>query len=133
MNYQAAKRTPTTGSTTAFLPIYAAPDMSRLCELRNQHTTEVLSFLAERPVHTVVMTSFINNNGLESDLNRGKFHGYRDAEGKLEGIALIGHSTLIEARTTDAMYAFAIEARRSETPIHLVMSDGQAAETFWRF
>ena len=120
------------GTTSALHAIHVAPDMSRLCELRNQHSAEVLSFLAERPVHTVVMTSFINDNGLESDLNRGTFFGYRSTNGKLEGVALIGHSTLVEARSHDAMHALAIAARRSATPIHLIMSDGKAAETFWR-
>jgi GNAT superfamily N-acetyltransferase len=79
------------------------------------------------------MTSLINDNGLESDLNRGKFFGYMNATGKLEGVALIGHSTLVEARTDDAMHALALRARRSETPIHLIMSDGKAAESFWKY
>lgn len=102
-------------------------------ELTTEDTAEVLSFLAERPVHTVVMTSFIRDNGLVSDLNRGKFFGYRNAAGILEGVALIGHSTLVEARNNEAMQAFAIEAERSATPIHLIMSDGRAAERFWGY
>lgn len=120
------------GTMSALHAIQIAPDMTRLCELRNQHKDEVLSFLAERPVHTVVMTSFINDNGLESDLNRGIFFGYRGTDGRLEGVALIGHSTLVEARSFDAMHALAITARQSTTPIHLIMSDGKAAETFWK-
>ena len=54
-----------------------APDMSRVHELKNENTSEVLAFLRVRPVHTVVMTSFINDNGIESDLNRGVYYGYR--------------------------------------------------------
>ena len=131
MNNLATQRT-FLGSMSALHAIQVAPDMTRLCELRNQHKDEVLSFLAERPVHTVVMTSFINDNGLESDLNRGKFFGYRDTHGKLTGVALIGHSTLVETRSFDAMQALAITARKSSTPIHLIMSDGKAAETFWK-
>lgn len=127
-----AQRTSFMGATSALHAIQIAPDMSRLCELRNQHTAEVLSFLAERPVHTVVMTSFINDNGLESLLNRGTFFGYRNGDGNLEGVALIGHSTLVEARSLDAMQALAITARESAIPIHLIMSDGKAAETFWK-
>lgn len=110
-----------------------APDMSRVCRLRNENTDEVLSFLAERPVHTVVMTSFINDNGLESELNRGKFFGYRNNAGQLEAVALIGHSTLVEARTDESMRALAIVAKSSETPVHLIMSDGRAAERFWDY
>lgn len=94
---------------------------------------EVLKFLAVRPVHTVVMTGFINDNGLEGAANRGKFFGYRNSlTGKLEGVALIGHTTLIEARSNDALAAFALAARQSETPLHILMSDGSAVETFWQ-
>ena len=107
------------------------PDLSRVFELSGSHMTEALEFLAERPVHTVVMTSFIHDNGFDRELNRGTFYGYRSAEGKLEGVALIGHSTLFEARTKNAIEAFAFVARKSETPLHLVMSSGSAADTFW--
>lgn len=110
-----------------------APDMSRVRELRNSDREEALKFLAVRPVHTVVMTSFINDNGIENSLNRGKFYGYRSHEGTLEGIALIGHTTLVEARSDAALKALAFTAKSSETPIHLIMSDGTAAETFWNY
>ena len=115
-------------------PIMAiAPDLSRVSVLKNESREEALAFLAVRPVHTVVMTSFVNDNGLENELNRGKFYGYRNAQGILEGVALIGHTTLVEARTEDALKALAVTARSSETPIHLIMSDGTAAETFWKY
>jgi GNAT superfamily N-acetyltransferase len=113
--------------------IELAPDLSKVHELAEGELEEVLRFLSVRPVHTVVMTSFINDNGLRSELNRGKFFGYRNAEGRLEGVALIGHSTLIEARSDAALKAFAFKAKRSETPIHLIMSHGTAAETFWKY
>lgn len=113
--------------------IDAAASLMRVSELTESNKAEAMTFLAVRPVHTVVMTSFINDNGLQSELNRGKFYGYRNAEGKLEGIALIGHSTLIEARSDAALRAFALKARTSETPIHLIMSHGTAAETFWKY
>jgi len=92
-----------------------------------------MTFLSLRPVHTVAMKSFIIDNGMESKMNRGHFVGYRNDNGDLEGVALIGHSTLVEARTDDAMHAIAVVARDSETPIHLVMSDGKAVETFWNY
>ena len=108
-----------------------SPKMNRLQALTEANRQEVLDFLKLRPVHTVVMTSFIQDNGLESKDNRGKFFGYRNLRGNLEGVALIGHTTLIESRSTDSLRAFAIIARRSETPIHILMSDGTTAETFW--
>ncbi len=107
------------------------PDMSRVRELKQNDTKEVLDFLSVRPVHTVVMSSFIMDNGIESELNRGKFYGYRNVSGTLEGVALIGHTTLVEARSEDAVKALAFAARMSETPIHLIMSSGTEAERFW--
>lgn len=109
-----------------------APDLSRVALLTTEETAEVLAFLSVRPVHTVVMTSFINDNGIESELNRGKYYGYRGRGGELEGVALIGHSTLVEARSDEALRTLAHVARTSETPIHLIMSSGTAAETFWQ-
>jgi GNAT superfamily N-acetyltransferase len=79
------------------------------------------------------MTSFVNDNGIESELNRGTFYGYRNEAGRLEGIALIGHSTLVEARTEDALKALAFTARTSKTPIHLIMSAGDHARSFWHY
>ncbi len=115
-----------------FDAIALAPDMSRLRPLTENDRSEMLAFLAVRPVHTVVMTSFIIDNGIESDLNRGKFYGFRNEEGELTGVALIGHTTLVEARSDEALRALAVRARTSETPIHLVMSRGDTAEWFWK-
>ncbi len=112
-------------------PLMMSPDMTRVIELKTENTSEALVFLSVRPVHTVVMASFIADNGIESTLNRGKFFGYRGTDGSLEGVALIGHSTLVEARTEAALTALAFTARSSETPIHLIMSSGDAAQTFW--
>lgn len=111
--------------------IVSGPDLSHVCELKMSDTEEVLSFLSMRPVHALVMASFIADNGIESTLNRGKFFGFRGTEGSLEGVALIGHSTLVEARSDAALTALAFAARSTETPIHLIMSSGDAARTFW--
>ena len=113
--------------------ITISPDLSKVTELKLDDTREVLEFLSIRPVHTVVMTSFINDNGIESDLNRGKFYGYCNTSGKLEGVALIGHSTLVEARSDESLKALAFVARSAETPIHLVMSSGNDSATFWKY
>ena len=113
--------------------IMISPDMAKVHELTMGNTAEVQAFLSVRPVHTVVMSSFIVDNGIVSDLNRGKFYGYRNTVGELEGVALIGHSTLVEARTDEALKALAFKARNAETPIHLIMSSGEAAETFWKY
>lgn len=133
MSYQIANKLAIEKPPFGSFGFAVVPDMARVCRLDDGQTDEVLAFLAMRPVHTVVMTSFINDNGLVSSLNRGVFYGYRNHEGTLEGVALIGHTTLVEAHTEDALMAFAFAARESETPINLIMSDGQTAETFWQY
>ena len=72
---------------------------------------EVFAFLAERPIHTVCLAGFIRDNGLVSPHNRGTFYGCRNSEGRLEGVALIGHATLIEARSVRAMKEFGLVAQ----------------------
>jgi len=102
-------------------------------ELNNSDVAEVMTFLNVRPVHTVVMASFIRDNGIISELNRGVFYAYRNHEGGLEGVALIGHSTLIEARSEDAIYAFASKAKASRVAINLIMSEADDASRFWQY
>lgn len=108
------------------------PSLSQVFELNESDRSETLEFLSLRPVHTVVMSSWINDNGMASELNRGKFYGYRNSTGTLEGVALIGHSTLVEARTNEALEALAYVARSAETSIHLIWSNGDSAADFWR-
>jgi GNAT superfamily N-acetyltransferase len=110
----------------------AVANLSRVQILTESCREEVQEFLRARPAHTVVMTGFIRDHGLESENNRGRFYAYRGRSGTLEGVALIGHATLVEARSQDALTAFALKARESETPIRLMMSDGDSIESFWR-
>ena len=112
-------------------PLSIAPDLSRVFHLTEGDRAEILRFLDRRPVHTVAMTSFILDNGVESELNRGEFYGFRNSDDELEGVALIGHTTLVEARTQEALTALAITAKSSKTPIHLIMSSGNDAHSFW--
>src|SRR6185369_17205643 len=71
------------------------------------HEAEVLEFLNERPSHTFGMCGFIRTNGLVSPHNRGTFYACRDNEGHLQGVALIGHFILFDARSDAAIEAFA--------------------------
>ena len=133
MLLQTSQKTDRKNSIPQAALLTIAPDLSRTVELGCQDEAEVLGFLNVRPVHTVVMTSFILDNGIQSELNRGKFYGYRNGGGELEGVALIGHSTLVEARSDESLKALAFIARRSRTPIHLIMSSSNSAEDFWRY
>jgi predicted GNAT family acetyltransferase len=91
---------------------------------------EVLAFLAERPIHTVVMAGWIRDNGLISPLNRGTFYGCRNYMGELEGVALIGYVTLLEVRTERAVEAFArLASNFSGT--HLLTGEQERINAFW--
>jgi predicted GNAT family acetyltransferase len=93
---------------------------------------EVLAFLAERPVQTVVMSGLIRDNGLESPFNRGTFHACRDSEGRLEGVALIGHATFVEARSSSALEAFARLAQK-ERGAHMILGEQELIRGFWSY
>lgn len=98
----------------------------------SEDASEALAFLASRPIHTINLRGFIHDNGLNSPLNRGKFYGYRNNEGLLEGVALIGHATLVEAHTDRAMEALARQAQEcSDT--HMIMGELERIEEFWSY
>src|ERR1700749_445152 len=69
--------------------------------------SEVLDFLSGRPAQSVIMSGLIRDNGFESPFNRGTFHACRDAAGRLEGVALVGHAVYVAAETPAAPRAFA--------------------------
>lgn len=101
-------------SASATAPHFAAKPVARRADkphnvpaLTAQDEPEVLAFLARRPLHTVFMSGLIKDNGLVSELNRGTFYAHRDRNKKLDGVALIGHATLAEAESEDALNAFA--------------------------
>jgi len=98
--------------------------------LADQHRAEALEFLAVRPVHTVFMASLIRDNGLISPRNRGSFYAARDRGGNLDGIALIGHATLIEARSEAALASFARLAQNCSLA-HLIRGEQDKIEYFW--
>jgi predicted GNAT family acetyltransferase len=109
----------------------AAPSNSRAVQsLTSEHEQEVLAFLAVRPLHTVIMASYIRDNGLVSPLNRGAFYACRNDAGRLEGVALIGHATLIESRTDAALEAFARLAQGCGSA-HVIMGEREKMERFW--
>ena len=111
-------------------PSLAYPLTVRPLELG--HEGEVLTFLAQRPIHTVIMAGFIRDNGLVSPLNRGTFYGCRDANGHLEGVALIGHVTLIETESDEPLELFARLARKFERA-HVIVGEQEKIERFWEF
>lgn len=98
--------------------------------LTHGYEAEVLDFLSARPIHTVVMVGFILDNGLESPLNRGSFYACRDARGQLEGVALIGHLTMLEVRSNAAIKVFA-QLAQSCMRASLIMGEREKVRKFW--
>ena len=119
-------------AATATAPLTAIESSLSLQRLTNEMEAEILAFLAERSLHTVVMAGHIRDNRIESAFNRGVFYACRNGEGQLEGVALLGHATLIEARSEAALAAFARLAQ-SCPQAHMIMGEQEKVERFWRY
>lgn len=121
--------------TDAAHHLYAPPTLRETLTIEmptDADREKVLAFLAERPMHTVVMAGFIRDNGLVSPLNRGTFYSCRNAKGELEGVALIGHVTLVETRTEAALEAFA-KLAQNRSSIHVIIGEQDKIERFWTY
>jgi predicted GNAT family acetyltransferase len=103
-----------------------------LMKLTDEHESETLKFLAARPIHTVFMAGLISDNGVASPFNRGTFYGCRNREGLLEGVALIGHATIIETESQECIKQFARFARNC-SPNHLIRGEQDKVESFWNY
>lgn len=90
-----------------------------------------LEFLSARPIHTVVMASFIRDNGATNDLNRGTFYIHLDRCGKIDGVALIGHVTLFETESDPAIKAFARLVRTDREGIRLIIGEEEKIKQLW--
>src|SRR6267142_953231 len=96
------------------------------------HESEVLAFLAKRPIHTVIMAGFIRDSGLINPRNRGTFYGCRDSAGQLKGVALIGHVTMVETESDEALELFAGLAHNYQRA-HVIVGEQEKVERFWEF
>ncbi len=122
-----------TAQKTTFVPVdllHHAAGQLTVRPLGDEHRTEVLKFLSKRPTHTVVMIGLIRDNGIVSEHNRGTFYGCRTEWGELEGVALIGHATLLETRTDQALEALAGQAQ-AYASTHLIMGEQERIAEFW--
>src|SRR5262245_59725367 len=112
---------------------FAAPvETCAISELGRKHEDEVLEFLSARPLHTAFMAGLIRDNGLLSPQNRGSFYGSRNVLGQLEGVALIGHATMVEAHTENSLMALARVARNCHNT-HLIRGERNSVKVFWQY
>jgi hypothetical protein len=112
--------------------VFSRNEPCTVVELNRSDEEEVVQFLACRPIHTVFMAGLIRDNGLLSPHNRGSFYGYRDRYGLLEGVALVGHATIIEARSDDSLIAFARLARNCLNA-SLIRGEKETINNFWKY
>ncbi|HEY9285336.1 MAG TPA: hypothetical protein VIP46_17925, partial [Pyrinomonadaceae bacterium] len=109
----------------------AVGSLPRAAALGTGHEAEVLDFLSRRALHTVYMAGFIRDNGLVARENRGAFYGCRDEAGRLEGVALVGHVTQVEARTERSLRALA-RAAQTCSSAHVILGEQERVRAFWR-
>jgi uncharacterized protein len=102
-----------------------------ISELNSADEPEVFDFLSARMIHTVFMASLIHDNGLVSPRNRGSFYACRDRYGRLEGVGLLGHATVIEARSENSLAQFARLARNCMNA-HLIRGEQETTQGFWK-
>lgn len=100
--------------------------------LANNEQSEVLQFLSQRAIHTVSMISLIQDNGMVHPFNRGTFYGCRDTNGQLEGVALVGHATLMETVSDRALALLAQVAQQCSTT-HMIMGEKERVADFWSY
>src|SRR4051794_34918046 len=116
--------------------VWTAPkgiaDEVNTCALTNSAQAEVVEFLSQRPLHNVILIGLIMDNGLVSPMNRGTLYGCRNRDGELEGVALIGHATLMETRTDRALAEFANLATQYLST-HMIMGESCRVREFWSY
>ena len=104
----------------------------RVSKLAAGEQAEVVGFLNQRPDRAFGLLGFIHGNGLVSSHNRGTFYACRDEQGELQGVALIGHHLLFEARSEAATAAFARLAQQCPE-VYMLLGHHEDVQTFWYF
>jgi predicted GNAT family acetyltransferase len=112
------------------LPSYPPAHELTVSLLTDGEKEEVLAFLGERILHSFGLIGYVRRNGLNSPDNRGTFYACRDGLGRLEGVALIGHATLVEARSEAAVAAFARRAQECRD-VFMLFGEQETVRTFW--
>ena len=118
-------------SEASSLNAFARDESCVVGELTAADQPEVFEFLSARTIHTVFMASLIRDNGLVSPHNRGSFYACRDQYGRLEGVALLGHATVIEARSENSIASFA-RLTRNCLNARLIRGEQETINRFWQ-
>jgi GNAT superfamily N-acetyltransferase len=93
------------------------------------HREEALAFLAQRPLHTVIMAGLLREYGPSIPAPRGTFYTCRDGRGRLDGIALLGQATMFEARSQTSLAGFAALAKNISS-VRMIMGEQKTLDEF---
>jgi len=102
-------------------------------ELGEEDRAPVLALLSNDPLRGVHLQSMIEDHGLCHPKHRGHFFGYYE-DGRLTGVALLGHLMMIyaEAEAEEAaLNYFAQAAVASGAKGHVVFGPREQVEAFW--
>lgn len=105
---------------------------AQVAPLRTDHSEEALTFLRDRPLHTVIMAGLLREHGPSIPAPRGDFYSCRSANGELEGVALVGRATMFEARSQAALKAFAKLAKRTSS-VQMIMGEEDDLNEFLQY
>jgi predicted GNAT family acetyltransferase len=86
-------------------------------------------YLNLHPLENLTLIGFIRDHGLVSERNRGSFYGYF-CDGRLSGMALIGHHTLLSCEANAAQYFGHIAQQSHRLEVANLMGPGAAVAAF---
>ena len=88
-----------------------------------------LEYLNRHPLENLTLIGFIRDHGLVNERNRGSFYGYF-CDGRLSGVALIGHHTLLSCEANAAQYFGYIAHKDYRLAVANLIGSGAAVAAF---
>jgi uncharacterized protein len=104
-------------------------EQKEVLELGEENRAEVMSFLAQDPVQTVILRGLILDYGLCGAELRGRFYGYFANE-QLAGVALIGHQIIVFG-ADEALPYFARKVAEVRARGYLMLGPQAIVEALW--
>jgi predicted GNAT family acetyltransferase len=91
-----------------------------------------LAYLNRHPLENLNLIGFIRDHGLVHERNRGNFYGYF-CDGRLSGMALIGHHTLLSCDANAARYFGHIAVQSYRQVVANLMGSAEAVAAFRQY
>ncbi len=88
-----------------------------------------LAYLNRHPLENLNLIGFIREHGLVNERNRGDFYGYF-CDGRLSGIALIGHHTILSCEANAARYFAHIAVQHYRQAVANLIGAAEAVTAF---